>query len=159
MAQAAVKIEDVQTEAILPVEPRRFQIPDLDTHGGWMVDRMCETFTHFNPRSAANSLRSIIYSNEYMFLFLPNAVGLAQTVRDFTFEPLPVVRERFVWCRDRTDKAAQIAAGILYEEFSKWARHQGCEIMIVEESSDVPHEEIRERLGRVYSRQQQFVRF
>jgi hypothetical protein len=157
MAQAAT-VEDLKTDAVLPVEPRRFCIPDLDTHGGWLVPRLVEQYPAMNTRSAANFIRSIVYANDYMFLFLPGAAALAQMTRDYMLDPTPVVRERFVWCRDKSDAVARQQASAFYDEFTKWARHMGCEIMFVEEASDVPHEAIRERVGRVYMRQQQFVR-
>jgi hypothetical protein len=156
MAQTA--LAEMQTDAVLPVEPRRFTIPDLDTHGAWLVPRLVERYQGMNTRSAANFLRSIIYANEYMFLFLPDAAALAQVTRDYMLDPTPVVRERFCWCRDKDDAIAKQQAAACYDEFAKWARHMGCETMIVEEASDVPHEAIRERMGRVFSHQQQFVR-
>jgi len=157
VAQAAEKLPE--TEAVLPIEPRKFNLPDFETHGIWLIPRMCETFPSLSPRSAANFLRGILYANDYKFMFLPNAVALAQTVKDFMLDPMPTVRERFVWCQDREDKIAQVQAAAFYDEFAKWARWQGCETMIVEESSDVPHDLIREKLGRVLMRQQSYVRF
>lgn len=158
MAIAAPLEKVPQTDAVLPVEPRRFTIPDLDTHGAWLIPRLTEQYPAMNTRAAANFLRSIVYANDYMFLFLPNAVALAQRTSDYMLDPTPVVRERFCWVKDKNDIVAKQAAALFYDEFSKWARHMGCEIMFVEEASDVPHEQIRERVGRVYMRQQQFVR-
>ena len=143
---------------VYPVEPRRFTVPDLETHGPWLLDRMCEVHKHMSPRVAGNFLRGLVYANDFMFLFLPGAVGLAQVSRDISFDPIPVVRERFVWCRDRRNEEYQAQALTLYDEFAKWARHQGCETMYVLESSDVPPEKVKDRIGRLFLRQQQFVR-
>jgi hypothetical protein len=149
---------ELRTDAILPIEPRRFTVPDLETHGQWLFDRLCETHKHMTPRVAGNFLRGIVYANDFMFLFLPGAVALAQTSRDVTFDPIPVVRERFVWCRERRNELQHEQALQFYDEFAKWARHQGCETMYVLESSDVPAEKVKDRLGRLFMRQQQFVR-
>lgn len=156
MTQAALKLPE--SDAVLPISPRRFTVPDLETHGPWMFDRMCETYKHMTPRTAGNFLRGIVYANDFMFLFLPGAVALAQTSRDITFDPIPVVRERFVWCKERRNEMQHELALQFYDEFAKWARHQGCADMYVLESSDVPAEKVKDRLGRLFARPQQFVR-
>lgn len=137
--------------------PRRFQLPDLTTHGAWVLPRLEQAFT-MNERMAATWLRSLIYSNEALFLFNLDCVALAQVETVNTLQPKPVVRERFVWCRDQADKEQQKQAAQFYDLFRDWAKHQGAEIMIVEELTDVPHELIRARLGRVFTREQKFAR-
>lgn len=155
MSVAAAVIEKVETPV---VEPRRFQVPDLDTHGMWMLPRLSDLSPSMTQRMAANFLRGIIYANDYLFLFLPDAVGLVQVVRNLSFDPTPAVIERFVWCRDKKNIPQQDAALAMYDEFAKWAKAQRIEVLYVNESSDVPQEKIRERLGRIYLRPHQYVR-
>lgn len=145
------------TEKLQTADIRRFQIPDLNTHGAWLLPRLEQSFG-LNERQAATWLRALIYSNDSLFLFHPDAVALAQAETSNTLQPKPVVRERFVWCRDREDKEQQKQAARFYELFVDWAKHQGAEIMLVGEMTDVPGEIMKPHTGRVFLRQQQFVR-
>ncbi len=137
--------------------PRRFQIPDLNTHGGWMLPRLEASF-NMNERLAASWLRSLIYSNEALFLFHDCGVALAQVETINTLQPKPVVRERFVWLREPEDKEAQKTGARFYDEFATWAKHQSAEIMIVQEMTDIPPELVKARLGRIFVREQKFTR-
>lgn len=145
------------TEKFQLTDIRRFQIPDLNTHGAWLLLRLEQSFG-LSERQSATWLRSLIYSNDSLFLFQPDAVALAQAETINTLQPKPVVRERFVWCRDREDKEQQKQAARFYELFVDWAKHQGADIMLVGEMTDVPNELIKAHAGRVFLRQQQFVR-
>lgn len=137
---------------------RRFQVPDLDTHGAWMLPRLQATFKHLNDRALVGFLRGLINSNEYLFLFEPDSVGLAQVVRSHSLQPKPVVWERFVWARVPDNAEMQAKAAFMYDHFRQWARSMHCENIIVQELSDVPIEMVRAHMGRIFTRQQQYVR-
>ena len=70
----------------------------------------------------------------------------------------PIVHERFVWVQNPEDKDQVKHAAAFYTEFLKWAKMLSAEVIIVEENTDVPHELVKERLGRIFQRQQQFAR-
>lgn len=146
--------------AVTDVAPiiRRFEIPDLDRHGKWILPRLLAAFPHLTERTAAGFLSSLVYSNEHLFLYQPHAVGLAQVVSSHTLSPKPVIWERFVWVEDQQDKQQVADAATFYERFVAWGKAMSVEVMIVEEMTDVPHEQIKAKAGRVFSRQQQFVR-
>lgn len=139
---------------------RRFERPDLDRHGKWLLPRLLQAFPHLNERSAAGFLAGMIYNNEHLFLYQPHGVALAQIMSEHTLAPKPVIWERFVWAEDPKDAAQVEAASHFYSEIHRWAKGLRCEIIVVEELTDVPHEMVRKRLGRVFNldRQQQFVR-
>lgn len=144
--------------APLPPETRRFQRPDLDRHGPWLMDRLVKAYPHLNPSQVAGWLASMVYNNDFMFLFQPNAVGLAQMERGQSLAPAPLVRERFVFARE--PKYVEDASWF-YVEWERWARAQGAEVMLVNEGySDVPAETIRARFDnrRIFTRQQTFLR-
>ena len=143
---------------IAPLNIRRFEIPDLDRHGQWVLPRLLTAYSHLNDRSAIGWLRSVIYNNEFLFLFADHAVGLAQVMSAHTLAPKPVVNERFVWVQDPNNAQHLADAAQFYTHFHVWAQHLGAEVMIVEEMTDVPHEMVREKVGRIYNRQQQFAR-
>ena len=147
---------------VLPVDHapvRRFELPDLHKHAGWLVPRLLKTYTHLNERSVLGWLQNILYNNEYHFLYQDHAIGLAQSMSAHTLSGLPVIHERFVWCEDPKNAEQQRQASHFYSEFARWAKMQGANTMIVEENSDVPHEMVRDRLAkRVFERTQKFAK-
>ena len=99
-------------------------------------------------------LKSLIYSNEYLFLYQEHGCACAQTVKEETLDGKPIVRERFVFAEEgHTAEAASF-----YSEFLQWAKNQGVTTILVEEMTDVPHDMIKERLGRLFERKQIFAR-
>ena len=79
---------------------RRFSTADLNEHGGWILQRMLQVYPHLHEHTIAGYLRSMVDSNEHLFLNQPNSVALVQLDRGFTLEPESVVRERYVLARD-----------------------------------------------------------
>ena len=140
------------------IRARRFELPDLDTHAKWVLPRLLAAYPHLNERSVLNWLRAILYNNEYMFLYTDHAVGLAQVVAGHTLAPKSVVQERFVWVENKDDKQQISDAAQFYTHFHIWATHLGADVIVVEEMSDVPHDMIKEKVGRIFIRQQQFAR-
>jgi len=147
-------------ESVITGTVRRFELPDLYQHGGWIKTRLLTKFPHLNEVSIIGWLKSALYDHSSLFLYQEHSVALAQTLKLHTLEPAPVVHERFVWCKDPKDPDHQAEAAVFYERFLAWAKHQSCSAMIIEEASDVPHELIIKKLGdkRIMNRQQAFVR-
>ncbi len=137
---------------------RRFAIPDLDRHGKWILPRLLQVYAHLNERAAAGFLQGLVYSNEFLFLYQPQGVALAQAMSAHTLEPKPLVMERFVWVEDPKDPVQVERASHFYTEIYRWAKAQNCATIVVEEMTDVPHDLIKARIGRIFNRQQQFVR-
>ena len=141
-----------------PIDIRRFSEADLSEHGGWIMKRLMERYPQHNERSIANFLRGLLNSNEHLFLYQDHAVALAQVVRTFTLEALPVVQERFVWAEDPNNVLHVNAAAVFYERFADWAKSMETDKIVVEEMTDVPHEKIKEKLGRLYTAPLTFAR-
>jgi hypothetical protein len=137
---------------------RRFEIPDLARHGKWIMPRLMLAFPHLGERAAAGFLNSIVYNNEHLFLYQPHAVALAQVISSHSLTAKPIIFERFVWVENPDDKEQVAAAADFYDHFVKWGKQMSVEVMIVEEMSDVPHDLIKQHAGRIFNRQQQFVR-
>jgi hypothetical protein len=154
MAQPARKPDEPVYQPVI----RRFDLADLQEHGGWIIPRLREAYPSVREGALAGWLKSAIYSNEHMFLYCPDGVAMAQVLRNISLEAAPFVQERFVWVRDKSDPEQVRSCARFYEEFHRWAKQLGCEVMFVEESSDVPHEIVKEKVGRVFTRTQQFVR-
>ena len=133
---------------------RRFEIADLNKHGGLIIRRMRQARPTLGDPQVMSWLKGIIYSAEYLFLYQEHGCALAQTVKEETLENKPVVRERFVFA----EEGFQAEAASFYTEFAQWAKNQGVSTMIVEEMTDVPHDMIKDRLGRLFERKQVFAR-
>lgn len=138
---------------------RRFELADISAHGRWLIPRLVKQYPHLTDRTAYGFLNSILYNSEFHFCYQPHAAGLAQIERVHALANRPIIREKFVWVEDATNKEHLAEAVEFYAEFQTWARHHGAEIMIVEESTDVPHELVRPMFEkRIFTREQKFVR-
>lgn len=144
---------EVVEPAALPVS-RRFQDPDLDKHGLWLVPRLLNSFKHMNQRELVGWLRGIVASNEFLFLYQDHAVGLAQAMRVSPLRPDVIVQEWFVFVEDKENKQHLAEAAMFYEDMLRWGKTQGATRILVEELSDVPHEMIKEKLGRLFETKQ-----
>jgi hypothetical protein len=130
---------------------QRFNTPDLSTHGRWMMPRLLELYPQKNEFAVANYLRGLCDRNDCLFLKQPHSVCLAEVVQIFTLEPKPVLMERFVWCEDRQNYHHVDEAALFYDHMKAWSASADIERMFIERNSDVPHEKISERLGRLNS--------
>ena len=153
MAEPALKLVESPAPTI-----RKFDTADLSTHGAWILPRLMAAFPHFDQRGAATFLQNVNYNNEYLFLYHDNGVALAQVMSAHSLDAKPIVHERFVWVQNPEDKDQVKHAAAFYTEFLKWAKMLSAEVIIVEENTDVPHELVKERLGRIFQRQQQYAR-
>jgi hypothetical protein len=152
MPATALKLESY------PINIRRFQLPDLAQHGGWIMKRLIDRYPHQTERAMAGWLTGLISSNECLFLYQEHAVALAQLVNTYSLELKPVVQERFVFAEDASNELHIDMASNFYDEFSRWTKSMSIDKLIVEEMSDVPHEKIKERLGRLFTTQLTFAR-
>ena len=137
---------------------RRFDTADLSRHGAWIMPRMLQAYPHLNERGVATFLQNIIYNNEYLLLYSDNGVALAQVMSAHSLDAKPIVYERFVWVENKEDPEQIKHAAEFYTEFYRWAKSQSAAVIIVEENTDVSHDMIKEKLGRIFTRQQQFAR-
>jgi hypothetical protein len=142
----------------LPLNIRRFSEADLSQHGGWIMRRLMERYPHHNERAIANFLRGLLASNEHLFLYNDHAVALAQVVRTFSLEATPIVQERFVWAEDPDNVLHINSAAAFYDWIANWAKSMDIDKIVVEEMTDVPHEKIKEKLGRLFTAPLTFAR-
>ena len=151
MAQAALA---EKPEAPTPSTLRRFALPDIDMHGAFLLQRLEAAYPHLNQRAILGWIRTLLYDNANLFLYQDHSVALFQLTNIYSLAPKPEIIERFVFCQEGFQKEG----GAFYAEVARWAKPQGVEKIWVEELSDVPHDTIKENIGRVFSRQQQFAR-
>lgn len=137
---------------------RRFEVPDLERHGGWLMQRFLTAFPHLNERQAVGFLRGMAYSNEHIFLFSEHGCALFQMMNEHALDPHPVIWERFVWAQDPGDPKHVLACADFYDSVKRWAQTKGVSILHVEEKTDVGEDEIKKRLGRVLEIKQKVAR-
>ena len=158
MAEAATIEKPKVFEPVDPPFVRRFERPDVDRHAAWFVPRLLLSYPHLTERSVMTWLLNIMNSNEFMFLYQDHAIALAQVV-SHTIRPEAIVEEVFVWCEDPADKDQQADAAYFYDHFVEWAKRKGIPTVTVEELSDVPHEIIKDKLGkRLFERKTIYAR-
>lgn len=139
-------------------EIRKFAVPDLSMHGNWVIPRMLEAFPHMDERAALTFLIQTNYANDHLLLFSDEGIALAQVITGSPLDPATVVWERFVWIKDREDADMQKHAAEFYSHIYQWAKGLSAVAIMVEESSDVPHDLIKDKIGRVFKLERQFVR-
>ena len=133
---------------------RRFGTADLSKHGGWIMKRLLKAFPHQNERGLASWLRETVNSNTSLFLYLDHGVALFQVANANVLEHKPMVYERFVFAEEGHAQEAVEFYGQAYE----WAKNLGVDQIVVEVQTDIPHDMIFKKLGRLYSRQQIFAK-
>lgn len=136
------------------VEIRRFQLPDLSRHGSWIVKRLLQVYPHKTKDQLEGWLRGIIHHNEFLFLYMDHGVALGTFMREDPLAACPHFQELFVLA----EEGHQEEAAVFYDEFLRWSKGLGIEVMCVEVLSDVPHDTIKARIGRIFTRQIQFAR-
>jgi len=140
----------------LPPNPtvRRFALPDLSAHGPWLLPRLEQSFPHVNQRFILGWIRNLLYDNANLFLYQDHSVALFQLTSIYSLAPKPEIIERFVFCQEGFQKEA----ANFYEEVLRWAKPQNVERIRVEELSDVPHDLIKDKIGRVFTQEYRFAR-
>lgn len=133
---------------------QRLNLPDLATHGHWIVRRLLNAYPRQTDRYLMGWLRNLTGDNHSWFMQQANAVCLFQVTSTYSLDLNPIVIERFVFAKEGyTAEAANF-----YSEVEKWTKSMGIDQIIVEQMSDVPHEMIKEKLGRLFTRQQVIAR-
>lgn len=135
----------------------RFEMGDLSRHGAWLVPRLTAAL-ELPEHQVGAWIRSMVDSNEHLFLSQEHSVALAEVQRSNGLAGKPIVCERFVLVEDMDNKEHVSEAAEFYDEFKRWAKGLGAEIIVVEEMTNVPHDVIKEKLGRIFARTQQFAR-
>ena len=133
---------------------RRFGLADLERHGAWILKRIQKTYPEHSDRFLIGWIRNLTYDNGSLFLYHDHGVALFQVTTVFALERKPVVIERFVFAKE----GFTAECAMFYDEVNKWASAQHLEKVIVEQMSDVPHEMIKEKLGRLFTQQMTFAR-
>jgi hypothetical protein len=137
---------------------RRFSPADLTDKAGWVLIKLGLLYPRKSEQTLANWLRMLANRNDCLFIRTDHAVALAEVVVLNLMDDHPVIYERFVWCENRQDINHIDEAAKLYEEFKRWAKSMSVEKIIVNQSSDVPKERIKEVFRRLHTEETSFAR-
>jgi hypothetical protein len=132
----------------------RFTMVDLYMHGHWLAKRLMMAYPNQTLNSIGTYLRNLSGDNHSLFITTDNAVGLFQVTNVFAMFNTPSVIERFVFAKE-----GHLAEALdFYDEALKWAASMGIKEVFVEYLTDVPHDVIKDRVGRLYTKQQWFAK-
>lgn len=132
-----------------PEQARRFFLPDIDRHAGWLLPRLHLSYPHLSMQQMHGWLRSVLGSNEFMVLYLTHGVALFQSWHP-TLSATPVIKQHFVWACEPENKAYQIECAEFYVMLRQWAKRMAIgRVVDLELNNDVPEKLVREKLGRL----------
>lgn len=159
---ANVKAQRASEQAPPPGEQivtRRFEVPDLNQHGEWLIERLLKLYPSATKMQLWSRLNNVLYNVEFLFLYQPTAVSVAQRVVGNTLAPRPTIQEWFTFVQDPTDAAQVKKAAEFYSDMLRWGKAQDADaIMLNPDCSDVPIEQAKPHIGgRVFERTQVFV--
>lgn len=137
----------------VPVLGRRFEVPDLSTHGQWIIDRLIKAFPNRNQRDLVGWLKEICWSNEYFFRCRPHAVALAHLQRPHPLAPKNHVKVIFAFAQ----KGFENEGAAFYDEIMQWAKSLDVDVVELTDLSDVPGEMLKDRF-RAFSKTVNFAR-
>jgi len=137
---------------------RRFSSADLTTNAGWIMQKLRARYPSKSEVTLANWLRMAANRNDILFIRTDWAIALAEVVVLDLMDEHPVVYERFVWCRDRTNINHVEQAASLYEEIKRWAKSMSVEKVVVGVSTDVPTQHIKECFRKLFTEEITFAR-
>ena len=137
---------------------RRFSPSDLSDKAAWIMERLRGLYPSKSEVTLANWLRATSNRNDCLFIRTDHAIAMAEVVVLNLMDDHPVIYERFVWCENRQNINHIDEAEVLYGEFVRWAKTMSIEKVIVNQSSDVPEEHIKEVCGRLWVEKLQFAR-
>lgn len=155
MSKVAEKFEiEDEPERVEATPSRRLQVPDLERHGNWIMERLRRVFPYRSERELLGWLRGVIDSNDYCFLYQEHGVALATRVRNHPLEQRAHVQEIFCFCRP----GHEASVATFYDDFKRWAQFSDVQVIVLSDLTDIPAEMIKARLGRLWPRATQFAK-
>jgi hypothetical protein len=148
----AEKIETPRT-----ITSRNFVLPDWTDTRNWLLPRLKVKWPHLQDIQIDGWIRSIIDGRDFMLIRTDNAVACAQMVKD-SLSPVPEVVEKFVIAKNRENADHIEECMHLYGDMIRWAKNVGARDFTIEQFTDVKHEVIAAKFGRVFERETKFLR-
>ena len=103
------------------VTVRRFCLPDLQTHGLWLYEKLQPKFPHISQQYLTAWIRGAIETNQYYFVCTDKAAGIAQA-NHRPLVPQPYVDVIFVHSIDDSDRGHEPA---IYQAMERWGKGLG----------------------------------
>lgn len=157
-AMVAKAVTPVLAPATMPIDMNetvtKFNVPDLNTHGAWLLERLRKRYPHVTDQRIAGWLRCMIGTHTALFIKATDTVGLAVIGDSSAFDVRPIVEEVFVYSAPDADRGRGC---LIYKRFLAWARSMNAAELRVEADTDVPRELVQQIVGRVRKRDQAYV--
>lgn len=141
-----------------PAVTRRMELADINEHGVWLFPRLQAAFPKLSPNVIPGWLTQQIWENTSIMLYQRDAVALAQLTRANAVDPMPVVRETFLYVRNPEDADQLTSAMAFYDEIERFTKLHDASTYIISARSDIKPEMLRKRFARVFEAKQYFVR-
>lgn len=131
--------------------------PQLADRITWILGRIRDRFPGYQDSHIINWLRTMSGTNgisNYRFVCTKHAVALSE-YRNEHLTVQPTVIDHFVLVEEGTDISEGEA---LYDDMKRWAMSIGAKEIKINPASDVPQEQIEDRIGKVVVRKELYAR-
>ena len=150
--QIAFEIIDPSTHNVSGVD-----LPQLADRINWMLGRLRDRFPGYQDPHIINWLRTMSGTNgisNYRFVCTKHAVALSE-YRSEALTVKPTVIDHFVLIEEGADVSEGEA---LYDDMKRWALGIGAAEIRINPKSDVPIEQIEDRIGKIVERKVMFAK-
>lgn len=142
--------------------PTRVNEGDLTRLAEWLLWRLKGYHGDLTDQTLAGWLRGSILNNEIKFLRCERAIGFFEIVHKSVLDPVPMIREVFLYIQVRDDgmidKSALPEAMAIYQDVKRWAQSIGAQEIEVDRDTDLPQEFIEQVLGKLTVRKRHFAK-
>lgn len=132
-------------------------LPQLTDRITWILGRLRDRFPGYQDTHIINWLRTMSGTNgvsNYRFVCTKHAVALSE-YRNEHLTVQPTIIDHFVL----VEEGADISEGeALYDDMKRWAMSIGAKEIRVNQKSDVPLEQIEDRIGKIVERREKYVK-
>ena len=132
-------------------------MPQLADRVTWMLERLRDRFPGYQDTHIINWLRTMSGTNgisNYRFVCTKHAVALSE-YRNEHLTVKPIVIDHFVL----VEEGADISEGeALYDDMKRWAMGLGASEIRINLKSDVPTEQIEDRIGKIVERREKYAK-
>lgn len=129
------------------VETHRFFLPDFSELGVWLIGRLKQKHPTMTDAGLMSWLRSLIQSQDYLFIRRGSAVLLAQQIREGVDAGI-IVKVLFSFCQSGNEQDG----AYLFDDLHRWATGLGAREVMIGDNNDISQTLIEEVLGKIQKR-------
>jgi|SRR6185437_4959663 len=136
---------DTKTPMLKEGEVSRFTPADVQKYGPWIIPKLTKRWPQISAMTFSGWVMGWTNGNTFLFVKLPNAVGLAEVFKE-TPDLRLKCREVFVFCESVEHEDQCV---LIYKEFKRWARSLGVDnhIRDIGNASDLSSTRLRNNVN------------